>query len=187
MFRWRWNVNWTIAALRMLTNQQLRRDAIFKTTFPFYLEEVIKIYICYLLHSFYWYLFSLNCIIGLRFPLLHQLNGCIIRKIHWIIVCLQINYVKISPLKSENRLNAFERMNRVLDQAKPKALESICGNCQQLKKENQKTSPGLLCHFCEKFFCFDCIQRCVQCEYDFCSFCSVQLYDDKNTCKCLNC
>lgn len=82
-------------------------------------------------------------------------------------------------------------MNNSVEQAKPKVVQkSICINCQQLvKKENQKVTPGLNCYFCEKFVCFDCSQKCSICEFDFCRFCSDQLYEDNNRdkYKCLNC
>lgn len=88
-------------------------------------------------------------------------------------------------------MNAFKKMSSVgVEQPSKAAKEAACVNCQQLvKKENQKIAPGVSCHFCEKHVCFDCVQRCSTCEFDFCRFCSDQLYDgkEKDAYKCLSC
>ena len=108
-----------------------------------------------------------------------------------ILLINQINYVSDHSSKSiENRINAFARMKQCVEPAVKAQIQqqSICINCQQLtKKENQKVSPGKLCNWCEKFVCFNCVQQCSKCEFDFCQFCSIQLYDDKDSCKCLSC
>ena len=86
-------------------------------------------------------------------------------------------------------MNAFKKLSRLIEQPAKPAKQAVCVNCQQLvKKENQKISPGVSCHFCEKHVCFSCVQRCGTCEFDFCRFCSDQLYDrEKDTYKCLSC
>ena len=90
---------------------------------------------------------------------------------------------------TENRVNAFKKLSGRIEQPSRPAKQGVCVNCQQLiKKENQKILPGVSCHFCEKHVCLFCVQRCSTCEFDFCRFCSDQLYDrEKDTYKCLSC